>query len=286
MAEVWVAGTVDDLEQHYLEHGWAVLQLPDPSPVLEAREALLRELRAATGSNVATLEQYHELGLDEQAHTDMQHRLTTFFRDNRFALPIMRAQLAVLIPFLGPDLLVQARPYLRITRPARPEDNIGYHRDTHYGGSPFEVSAIVPYVDVGAASSLAVLSGSHVRPESDFPTTKVDNPDPEVTKGSLKHSLGFPYAPHLMEPATIEGMTNVPLKLGEVLLVNLATVHGSTENRGTRSRWTTDIRLLNAMAGVDLSARPDYYEPLHDSVVSRAARAYDRANGRTNGDKG
>ena len=93
---------------------------------------------------------------------------------------------------------VQTNPYLRIARPNKKVDNIGYHRDTFYGGNPFELSVFVPFVDLDARGTLNLLTGSHILPESQFPTTKIENPDPAVRKGTAKHQLGFAYAPKVM----------------------------------------------------------------------------------------
>ena len=65
--------------------------------------------------------------------------------------------------------------------------------------------------------------------------------------------------------------------MGQALVFSLATVHGSTHNGGTTTRWSTDIRMVNALAPVDLSGRPDYYEVLSSSVVSDRARAFELA---------
>jgi hypothetical protein len=40
----------------------------------------------------------------------------------------------------------------------------------------------------------------------------------------------------------------------------------------------TDIRVMTSLAPVDLSARPDYYEPLCRSVVTDSAYAYLQVN--------
>src|SRR5262249_34655270 len=158
--------------------------------------------------------------------------LTRLFREQRFNHQVMTAQAPLIQGLIGRDIDIQRNPYLRITRPNKSQDNIGYHRDTFYGSSAFEVSVIVPYTNVPAASSLSVLSGSHVRPESDFPTVRTDNPDKTITKGSPKHKLGFPYAPKVMDPATIADVQSVPIALGEALVLTVSTVHGSDLNRG------------------------------------------------------
>ncbi|MCS6814502.1 MAG: phytanoyl-CoA dioxygenase family protein [Cyanobacteria bacterium] len=260
------------LEAQFRAEGWFVVQAPNPEPIYAARTALLNELRRLTGQPTITLETYHQVIEDDRYHTDLQIQLTNFFRTQRFGPQIIAAQLDFFQALLGRDLNVQSSPYLRITRPHKPQDNIGYHRDTFYGGSPFELSVLIPYVDVSAASALSVLPGSHLRPESDFPTRQIQST--EVTKGSPKHQLGFLYAPKLIDPACLRPMQPIPLKLGDLLIFSLATVHGSEENQGQFCRWSSDVRVVNALAPVDLSMRPTYYEPLSRSIVTETAEIY------------
>ena len=264
--------TDSNREDWLQEHGWMVVKLPNPEPVYRARAAVLQELRRLTGNEQVTLENYHHIAEDDGEHTQLQVKLTQYFREQRFGPQIIRAQQEFFVALLGRDIDVQSSPYLRITRPQKPQDNIGYHRDTFYGGSPFELSVVVPYVDVPLESALSVLPGSHLRPESDFPTVQVQSSD--VTKSSAKHQLGFLYAPKLIEPTSLTGMQPIPIQLGEALIFSLATVHGSEENRAQVSRWSSDIRVMNGLAPVDLSSRPTYYEPLCRSVVTEMAEAY------------
>src|SRR4051812_6742125 len=217
-------------EAHYYEHGWVLVTLPRPDVIHWVRAALLDELRGISGRSDVTLERYHEIADDDAAHHDYQYKLTELFRSRRYAREVLAAQDDFFRPFLGPDLLVQVNPYLRMARPGKLQDNIGYHRDTFYGASPYELSVWIPYVDLPAESSLSVLSGSHTRPESDFPVTQTQSA--EVTKGSDLHKMGFPYAPKVMDPGPLADIQAVPVRAGEALIFSLATVHGSVQNDG------------------------------------------------------
>jgi ectoine hydroxylase-related dioxygenase (phytanoyl-CoA dioxygenase family) len=261
--------------RHFIDNGWMVIDFADPGPVCAAREALQRHLAHLLQKNIS-LEEYHLEAQDDAFHTEIQVRMTQFFREQKWALRIFERQVEFLRRFIGLDILVQANPYLRMARPFKKQDNIGYHRDTFYGGSPYEVSVFIPFVDLEKESSLSVLSGTHVDPESKFPTTPTV--DPVVSKGSEKHGLGFLYAPKLMDPSIEEKMRAIPLKVGQALLFSLSTVHGSVENRGATTRWSTDARILHALAPVDLSARPHYYETLELSPVTTCAKLYHARN--------
>jgi sporadic carbohydrate cluster 2OG-Fe(II) oxygenase len=268
--------------KHFEEHGWTILDLKDIQKVNKTRLLLLEKLKELIPQST-TLENYHELSLSDEEHTKIQFLMTEFFRVNRFAQDIITSQTDFFSELVGKDLMVQAKPYLRMTRPNRPQDNIGYHRDTFYGGSPFEVSVLIPFVDLPKESSLGVMSGTHVLPESMFPTKQIISEDPMVTKGSDKHKLGFLYAPKIMDSSIGKEMQFIPLNIGQALVFSLATVHGSVINQGNVTRWSTDIRVVNQLAPVDLTNRPDYYEPnaFNNCPLTYAAKTYLKANGVT-----
>jgi|ERR1700722_14944026 len=267
------------IKKHFLEKGWVVLDLLDPNPVWQTRTFLELEVERFFGKKIP-LEEYHKYIQTDEEHTALQIRLTKAFRDQALGPTILARQFSFFCDFLGPDLLVQANPYLRITRPHKEQDNIGYHRDTFYGGSPYELSVFVPFVELPSESSLKVLSGSHIHSEENYPTIQIENLDAAVRKGTAKHQLGFLYAPKVMDPSIEKEMEPVPLKVGQALLFSLATVHGSLVNSGTVSRWSSDMRVMHALAPVDLSARPDYYKPLSYSVVTECAKKYFYKNGK------
>jgi len=266
-----------ELKQHFLKKGWFVLDFPDPEPAWQTRYFLEKELEKLLGKKVALEDYHHHVGNDEE-HTAFQVALTKVFRQNSCGPTLLAKQFSFFCNLLGPDLLIQANPYLRMTRPNKPQDNIGYHRDTFYGGSPYELSVLVPFVDLPAECSLSVLSGSHVHAEESYPTTQIVNPDTAVRKGSEKHQLGFLYAPKVMDPSIGSQMEAIPLKVGQALVFSLSTVHGSLLNTGQISRWSSDMRVMHALAPVDLSARPDYYKSLSYSVVTESAKKYYDAN--------
>ncbi len=269
---------INHIKKQFLEKGWFVADFPNPTPILETREFLQKELNRLLGKKIP-LEEYHQHVQDDEIHSDLQIQITKAFRERQSGPKILAGQMSFFKELIGPDLFGQANPYLRITRPYKTQDNIGYHRDTFYGGSPYELSVLVPFVDLSAESSLSVLSGSHVHAEDHYPTTQIENPDTAVRKGTPKHQLGFLYAPKVMHPSVGELMEAIPLKVGQALVFSLSTVHGSCVNTGIVSRWSSDMRIMSALAPVDLSARPDYYKPLSYSVVTAAAKKYFYANG-------
>jgi len=258
-------------QSHFRKNGWAVWDLADATTVKGVADSILQKLREVSGSNPVTLESYHANQASNDEHFALQYEMTKFFRESKFAKRILSEELDFFRALLGPDLLVQQNPYLRVTRPNQSSDNIGYHRDTFYGGSPYELSCVIPFVNLPSTASLGFVSGSHSHSEELYPTEQIQG---DSEKGSKKHQMGFLYAPKVIQSDLEEQIVQVPLKVGQLLIFSLATVHGSTRNTSDISRWSTDVRVMNRFHPVDLSARPDYYETLETSMMDWAANMY------------
>ncbi|MCP5468967.1 MAG: hypothetical protein H7A36_00475 [Chlamydiales bacterium] len=87
-----------------------------------------------------TLEHYHEHVEDDQ-HPDIQFAMTKFFHEH---FDYVTPMLPIFRGIFGLDISMQMNPFLRIARPNKGGDNIGFHRDTFYGGTPYELSFFVP----------------------------------------------------------------------------------------------------------------------------------------------
>lgn len=181
-------------------------------------------------------------------------------------------EMAYFHALLGRDIHIQSKPFLRISRPGMPDDNIGLHRDTWYGDTPYEISVWIPFTDTDEGNALRVAPGSHLWSEAAHPVERFDG---SVEKGSVKHSLGFIHgAPkRLRDPAAT---IPVPVKVGQMIVFSLALLHGQEVNRSTRTRVSMDFRLTNSFAPVKFSRSRDehYYRSLSASPVSQVAERY------------
>jgi hypothetical protein len=250
--------------------GFCLVTLDDPSPVQEIREKLLRELRAFLGVPDVTLETYHRLAA-------VQARMAELLRRERWHLEVFRRNQALFSSLVGPDLDVESAPYLRLVRPGKPEDNIGMHRDTIYGGSPYEISVLIPFVDLDEGAALRLEPGSNAKAERDIPFVPIPPADPSVTRGSTKHKLGFLYAPKALDPSYPLKAVPVPMRVGQALAFCLSTLHGSDLNRSTSTRWSCDARAMNAFAPVK-RPKEGVFTPVFRSALTRSAERYLRAN--------
>ena len=274
MKQVQVRQMSDEL----LGNGYTVLPLSSLHALNATRDALLGRLRRTLSDPSASFESYHETVRDQRVHESVLESLTDELRQGRHTRHIIEAELEFFRQFIGPDLCLQRLPYMRIARPLVAGDNVDYHRDTQYGRSPFELSVWIPFVDVAPEMALRILPGSHVAPESDYPTTQRERPD--VPRGGLRHQLGFPYAPKSMSSSIETQMQPVPVKYGQILLFSLSVVHGQRINTGPLTRFSCDSRVVNGLAPIawEASVSGRYYETLTRSAVSEQARRYAVSN--------
>ena len=217
-------------------------------------------------ANMARLSLQAKLGKLE----DCQQEVTLEARDTikRYPRLIVEAEMPFFHALVGKDLHIQSVPYLRISRPNIEGDNIGLHRDTWYGDSPYELSVWIPLTDTDAGNALLVAPGSHVWPEEDL-----EERAKQADKGSAKHSLGFMYAPKGLG-RTVD-LIPLKVKVGQMIVFSLSLLHGQEINRSTRTRVSMDVRVANSLAPIKWErSKENYYQPLSVSPLREQALKY------------
>ena len=265
-----------DILNSYEKKGFCVVDFLNISPLIEAQSMLNSKLRELTKISEITLETYHEF-ISDADHENTQWELSNFFWENDLCRFIARQQIDLLQKFIGYDILIQERPFLRIARPNKKSDNIGFHRDTLYGQSPFEVAVHSPLVQLDSKSCLKFSPYSHFDPESKYDIKEVS--DNSVVKGSKKHEMGHPYAPKNPK-INEEEMVPLPLNLGQAVIFPPSTLHGQVINLGQNTRFSFDFRIVSPYAPINI--RKDFssrgYAELSKSAVTKVADKYHEAN--------
>jgi hypothetical protein len=255
------------------QRGWVALDLPDPASVFAVRDLLLEWLRRRY-PDLRSLEQYDGLGLADDSHFELLYGLSVFYWEADLARTIIKENIELFRAVIGADLHIQRYPYLRVVRPGHPFDASPLHRDTYYGASPYEISVVIPFTEMDHITALRVISGSHLAADSEYLYTQTVRDD--IAIGSVKHQLGFPYAPRLLDPSLKDRAEAVPLRVGQALIFPLSLVHGNTRGIATGTRFSSDVRLVNSWAPVRWSrgVHADYFVPLCASPVTNSARRY------------
>ena len=261
---------INKINLEYLDKGFCVFKLNNFIKLQKIKRLLLNKLRILINKKSITLENYHKYVVESQ-HEKIQWELCNYFRKKNFCYIIAHEQLNIFRQLVGVDLLIQKDPFLRISRPNKEKDNIGYHRDTVYGQSPFEVSVLIPLVNLNANSCLKFLPKSHVSSDKRF---KFDSINTDIKKGSKKHNLGYPYSPKI--PKVMEKKMFAPnVKFGNAIIFSPSIVHGQRVNTSTRTRFSFDFRIMNMFSPVKLkNGTSRDYKQLVQSSISKVASIY------------
>jgi len=262
---------LNDLKK-FTHDGWVILDIPQPNIIQEYAALLKQQVQEHAGA-VLHLSGLHT-HFNDVTFKKMHKSLSKLLWKSEFSLRICKNLMPILKELIGLDIMVQYNPYLRFVRPHRYDDNIGYHRDTQYGQTPYELAAHIPFVDLDERSALCVISGSHRLPESYFLVAKSN--ERAILKGSLEHRLGKPYSPKRMNVP--EGLKTEPLamRVGQVAFFSPALFHGQEVNSGNITRVSTDIRFVSPYVDAKIRVGKVHagYIPVSSSPVQQLACEY------------
>jgi hypothetical protein len=239
-------------------------------------DAELEGLQSVVASHFdGPFERWHLDDVDAATHAARVAAITEEVAATGLLAALVRREVDAFIGLLGPDLDIQAAPHVRVSRPDRDSDLVDWHRDTFYGGSPFDVKLWFPVFPLAPGAGFRLLPRSHLQPSADV--RDVVDPDEyraAVTKGSVDHRIGFPYAPKTDDTvATLEEDATVllapPVGAGIVFLSSM--VHRA-QNRSDRTRVSVDLAVRSAH--IRGNTRDEYWSSLHRGVLSRAAERF------------
>lgn len=267
-----------DFSEHFIEFGWVKFQLNDVNLIYKLRTDIIEHLKEKQNFLLPALEEYHDFVNNDEEHTKYQVIITEFYREKSYSTQLLKSNINHFYELIGKDLHQQTKPYLRIARPNKYNDNIGYHRDTWYGGMPYELSVLIPLTDMDENNTLSFIPKSHIAKESDYLVEKHEST--EVTIGSEKHLLGFPYAPKILTQDIQDQLVPIPLKVGEGIIFNFAMMHGQVVNLSHTTRFSTDIRVVSSFAPIqwERNVSKEMYKPLTKSPVNMQAEMYYKNN--------
>lgn len=261
--------------EKFIHDGWIILDIPQQKIIKEFADMLEQKAQEVLGTD-CKLSNIHQHTNDEE-FDNLYIKLSEYFWENEFSLSASSSFLEILKDLIGLDLMVQYMPFLRLARPHNSKDNIGYHRDTQYGQTPYELAVHIPFVDLDDQSALQVISGSHFLPESAFPS--IDGLKTDVKKGSTGHMLGKPYDPKQLNLPDEAKTVPLSMHVGQAAIFSPAIFHGQKENTGNVTRVTTDLRFVNSHANVPLKkgkVRAGYV-PILQSPIEKMAAGYYQA---------
>lgn len=226
----------------FIRDGWIILDIYNPLVIRK----ICANLISLADMNLQHIHQHY----DNEATRNLHIKLSQHLWDKEYSLEIAKSLLPIIQKLIGLDVMVQYMPYLRISRPNKSQDNIGYHKDTQYGQTPYELAVHIPFVDLDEKSAIRVISGSHVMAEDKF--TRVTADGARIEKGSVENHMGRPYLPKCL--AVPDGLQTTPLcmHVGQAAIFSPAIFHGQEVNEGDMTRVSCDLRFVSARAPIEI----------------------------------
>ena len=187
------------------------------------------------------LENLH-LYLDDNEIINLQYALTEYIWHEQIQDKIIHHLYQYLFKLYNSEFQIQSYPHVRISRPNKPIDNVGFHRDTDYGASTKEISVWVPFTKFSTGSAMMLLPNS-IQNTTIFETYIHEN---NIEKGSIRNLIGIPYSNVRvkLEDNMRKNLVEPRVNFGSVLLIPQDTVHGSELNGSNNTRLSMDIRVV------------------------------------------
>lgn len=259
-----------DLMANLLKNGFAIVDLNQPTIIAEMQVLINKSLK---------VDEFSEPHLDFDSYAAKVKRAVDELAKSELVKKLLEKQKDLITNLCGPDVDYQGYPHIRVSRPDAKTDTSGWHRDTFYGNSPYEVNWWFPIFDLPQGSGLKFLPGSHRMPSKNVRPALIPEDiakDRSVTRGSVANQIGFLYSPQMDD--TVANMKDgdevlVAPKVGQAIVFFASVLHaGSTGTNTTKVRVSVDIRVRNSHAPTN--TKPGFYVPLFRGLVSDCASQF------------
>lgn len=157
----------------------------------------------------------------------------------------------------GPDIDIQKIPDIRITRPFKEKDVVNWHRDTFYGGSPWQLNIWFPLFNLPEGAGLLLMPGSHIHPsfnvrhitDSIYPSDMMDD---SISK---------------MDPTLIQ---LIAPSAEEAVIFFGCAIHRAC-NPSNLTRFSLDIRLRSAQIS---DGENEFYKPFCRGLIGKCVTKF------------
>jgi hypothetical protein len=261
--------TSKEVDSSLLKNGFAEVSFKDT-------QALDKIQQLVTSVFSSSPEDWHQFAASQEDRLQLLKTLFDKVADSGLVLELLRANVDLLIPLVGPDIDTQSRPQVRVSRPTVTEDLIDWHRDSFYGNSPWELNIWFPVFPLREGAGLLFVPGSHVVPSKNVREIKSESSFKNaVTKGSLPNQVGYTYSQKTDDAiANLKPSDSRLLapKVGNAILFFANGIH-TGHNQSTHTRISIDTHVRNMHSPTN--TKPGYYVPLHRGAMSTCIAKWD-----------
>lgn len=258
-----------DLMGNLFKNGYAVVDLGQPDIISEIQSLVKQSLN---------LNDFNDKSLDFETYAVKVKAAVDQMTKSEIVKKLLSTKKELITTLCGPDVDYQGMPHIRVSRPKAKTDVSGWHRDTFYGNSPYEINVWFPIFDLPKGAGLRFLPGSHRVPAKNVRPAEIPAEvasQRKVEKGSVANQIGFLYAPQtedLIVNMKPEADVLVAPKVGQAIVFFASSLHSGATGVEDGVRVSVDIRVRNCHAPTN--TKPGFYVPLFRGLVAECANEF------------
>lgn len=264
------------MEELISANGYAIINLNCLEQILEMQEIVTRIFSCSPV-------EIHKKNICQDDYLLLTKKAKDEIAEKKIVKKILLSNLQSIVSLFGPDIDVQSKILLRISRPNNESDFVDWHRDTFYGNSYSEFNIWFPIFPLEEGSGLMVIEGSHLIPSTNIrPANEKDPFRRQVVRGSIANELGYIYEPKIDDTIAKRSAKNIKLlspSLGQAIFFFGYMAHKG-QNLSSKTRISADFRIKSMSAATN--TKPGYYEPLQRGAISKCVEKMISINDHSN----
>lgn len=229
----------NNFKNNFLENGYAVLSLL-PESIKSIEDFLADNINFLNTSNTC------------EFRAKLLEMQTEINRDG-FIKKFITLHLDPLISLLGSDKISHTGvAYLRGVRPSKEnteDDYLDFHRERFYADGDYikhQINVHIPLKHYNSLCSMKYVPKSHLIPDHEIVTMRLDEGAKGIERASNGHLLGLSYAPKkIISGVDLSCAVGVPVHHGEFMLFSTDLIHGSGANLTDDIRFSIDFGVIS-----------------------------------------
>jgi sporadic carbohydrate cluster 2OG-Fe(II) oxygenase len=214
---------------------------------------------------------YHKILIDLKEHHKVQSEFQKIIFKKKIHYNLIKFYKSYFAQILGQDIAATTSVNFRAVRPKKNIDNIGFHRDTDLGHTPYEINVWVPLFDTNKSNSLYILPKSHQKKLDYFKFTKMKT---KFIRGGNENKLGYFYKSFKFKNLNHKKMIPIVCKFGQIIIFYSSCIHGTKTNTSNETRFSFDFNISNSFFPIKWfhHGNETKYEKILFSNISKNAK--------------
>ena len=253
-------------------NGYLKFQVTDKKFLRSVRCKFLETLKNKNLTINNIQKNYHKIFCNLKDHHKVQSHFQKYILDNKIHFKLIKNYNTYFSSILGLDICATTSVNFRIVRPTKNIDNIGFHRDTDLGHTPYEVNVWVPLFSTNKNNSLHILPETHKKKLNFFKFTKLKT---GFKRRSKENAMGYLYRSFKFKNLKNNLLKPIKCDFGNILIFYSSCMHGTRNNNSKETRFSFDFNISNSFFPIKWThhGKEKKYQKVLESNVSLNAKS-------------